>query len=116
MTACDAQIWAMIDGHVKFTWSRIHNQHSVHVVSAMKYGHICEHKAKEARSFKKLLVAKGYLQQAHFAFKNAGKEGKERLAGVFEYRDKLYKEISIAMPPRGAGTPTPESAPSASTP
>lgn len=47
----------------------------------------------EARSQKKLLVAQGYIQQARFAYKNAGDEGKERLPVASELYEKLKAEI-----------------------
>uniref|UniRef100_A0A6T8JF89 50S ribosomal protein L27, chloroplastic n=1 Tax=Hemiselmis andersenii TaxID=464988 RepID=A0A6T8JF89_HEMAN len=91
----DHTIWALVDGHVKFTWSKFHKQQTVSVVPHLKYGHQCEHKAMEATAQKNLLKAKGLLQQARFAFKLAGEEGQERLEKLDAFRTRLMSKIDV---------------------
>ena len=89
----DHTIWALVAGQVRFRWSRLIGRYSVDVVPHMKYGHISEHKAIEARAEKKLLRAQGYIQQAKYAYRNAGEEGQAKLPAVQAFVEQLKAEI-----------------------
>jgi len=74
----DHTLWALVEGHVKFSWDNFRKQNIVSVVPPLKYGDACTHKALEARAHNHLDRAMGYLGMAKFAYSCAGEEGAAR--------------------------------------
>lgn len=102
----DHTIWALVAGQVRFRYSRLIGRYSVDVVPHMKYGHISEHKAVEARAEKKLLRAQGYIQQAKYAYRNAGDEGLAKLPAVHAFVEQLKAEIAAKQALEVAAEPS----------
>mmetsp|Transcript_10963 Transcript_10963/g.21699 ORF Transcript_10963/g.21699 Transcript_10963/m.21699 type:complete len:221 (-) Transcript_10963:109-771(-) len=90
----DHTIYSLINGHVKFKWSGHHKQMSVNVLSHLEYGRIAEHKAMEAFAHKNVFKARGYMQQACFAYHLAGEEGREKLVAMDPFRIKLLESAT----------------------
>jgi ribosomal protein L27 len=89
----DHTLWALVGGHVKFSWDNFRKQNVVSVVPSLKYGDICTHKALEARAQNRLDRAMGYLGQAKFAYSNAGEEGAARMDAL---QSAISKVVSKA--------------------
>ena len=89
----DHTLWALVDGHVKFSWDNFRKQNVVSVVPSLKYGDACTHKALEARAHNNLDRAMGYLGQAKFAYSHAGDEGSARIEAL---KSAISKVVSKA--------------------
>jgi hypothetical protein len=95
-----SQIWALVEGHVKFMYSRMDKHQYVSVVPPLKFGQVCEHKALEAKSFKQLNRSIGYVGLAQYAYSKAGLEGASKLEKLMQIRDKVRKELCKAWKAR----------------
>ena len=59
----DHTLWALVEGHVKFSYDKFRKQNTVSVVPSLKHGDTCAHKALEARAHNHLDRAMGFLAQ-----------------------------------------------------
>ena len=59
----DHTLWALVEGHVKFSYDKFRQQNTVSVVPSLKHGDVCTHKALEARAHNHLDRAMGFLGQ-----------------------------------------------------